>query len=178
MSSSDEFGENQTAPLTMIQFERNVLASISDLSNELEFLGFSALPSFNVDSTHLDSNTLIILLTSLIKVTWRLARRLQTNVIVHQERESKHCRVADDNSSLKAQVQLLKSDVSKKEEQLFTSDSKHKELKIKFDKAQRDLKHEKEERESGKPFRKPTPNSSEQDSNLDIPVQGSLAQHD
>nr|CAD7431024.1 unnamed protein product [Timema monikensis] len=145
MSSSDEFGENQAAPLTMIQFERNVLASISDLSNELEFLGFSALPSFNVDNTHLDSNTLIILLTSLIKVTWRLARRLQTNVIVRQERESIHCRVADDNSSLKAQVQLLKSDVSKKEEQLFTSDSKHKELKIKFDKAQRDLKHEKEE---------------------------------
>ncbi|XP_063227721.1 uncharacterized protein LOC134533885 isoform X2 [Bacillus rossius redtenbacheri] len=123
----------------------NVVGSVEDLSEELEYFGFSQLPSVEPDTVNLAAKPLVVLLASLVSVAWEILQRYRVAGSKHEDVETHHHTLSNENKCLQAQIQQLKTELSKKGKTVDHASVESKSLKFKFEKLQMELKKVKEE---------------------------------
>ncbi|XP_069674872.1 afadin- and alpha-actinin-binding protein A-like [Periplaneta americana] len=126
--------------------DNDILSSIPQLSDELEFFGLRPLPNVKNDGSRLVIQTQVAsLVSALIDAVWNLLHLHQSTIRQNDEAEDRRHRLADDNKNLRAQVDRLKTELVGKEKVLSVANEKERRLTSECDKLQTDLRKEKDE---------------------------------
>ncbi|KAJ4450274.1 hypothetical protein ANN_01694 [Periplaneta americana] len=145
MSSSEESFDLSSSS-DSASGDNDILSSIPQLSDELEFFGLRPLPNVKNDGSRLVIQTQVAsLVSALIDAVWNLLHLHQSTIRQNDEAEDRRHRLADDNKNLRAQVDRLKTELVGKEKVLSVANEKERRLTSECDKLQTDLRKEKDE---------------------------------